>query len=75
MSTSDQRAARSGGRRALLLAAARRSKGLRLVLKYLRSHDRRSRHTHNTAPTRLVEGNGIRFAYRRFGHLIEEALA
>ena len=24
-------------------------------------------HTHITAPTRFVEGNGIRFAYRRFG--------
>ncbi len=24
-------------------------------------------HTHNTAPTRFVEANGIRFAYRRFG--------
>jgi pimeloyl-ACP methyl ester carboxylesterase len=28
----------------------------------------RSRHTHNTAPTRFVEANGIRFAYRRFGN-------
>ncbi len=26
-----------------------------------------NRHTHNTAPTRFVEVNGIRFAYRRFG--------
>jgi pimeloyl-ACP methyl ester carboxylesterase len=26
-----------------------------------------SEHTHNTAPTRLVEAEGIRFAYRRFG--------
>ena len=25
-------------------------------------------HTHRTAPTRYVEANGIRFAYRRFGH-------
>src|ERR1700751_1327589 len=24
-------------------------------------------HTHQTAPTRFVEANGIRFAYRRFG--------
>jgi hypothetical protein len=24
-------------------------------------------HTHRTAPTRYVEANGIRFAYRRFG--------
>src|ERR1700745_409794 len=24
-------------------------------------------HTHQTAPTRCVEANGIRFAYRRFG--------
>ncbi len=24
-------------------------------------------HTHNTAPTRFIEANGIRFAYRRFG--------
>src|SRR6202007_1114144 len=24
--------------------------------------------THITAPTRFVDGNGIRFAYRRFGH-------
>ena len=24
--------------------------------------------THNTAPTRFVEADGIRFAYRRFGH-------
>src|ERR1700686_117566 len=24
-------------------------------------------HTHQTAPTQLVEANGIRFAYRRFG--------
>ncbi len=24
-------------------------------------------HTHETAPTRSVEANGIRFAYRRFG--------
>jgi pimeloyl-ACP methyl ester carboxylesterase len=27
-----------------------------------------SRHTHNTAPTRFVEADGIRFAYRRFGN-------
>lgn len=26
-----------------------------------------TRHTHETAPTRFVEANGIRFAYRRFG--------
>ena len=26
-----------------------------------------SMYTHNTAPTRFVEANGIRFAYRRFG--------
>ncbi|WP_454873226.1 alpha/beta fold hydrolase [Paraburkholderia xenovorans] len=26
-----------------------------------------TRHTHQTAPTRYVEANGIRFAYRRFG--------
>ena len=26
-----------------------------------------SKHTHQTAPTRFVEANGIRFAYRRFG--------
>ncbi|WP_109125225.1 alpha/beta hydrolase [Dyella sp. C11] len=25
-------------------------------------------HTHQTAPTQFVEANGIRFAYRRFGH-------
>src|SRR5258708_33201621 len=25
-------------------------------------------HTHNTAPTRFVEANGTRFAYRRFGN-------
>src|SRR5882762_8594233 len=25
-------------------------------------------HTHQTAPTRFVEANGIRFAYRRFGN-------
>ena len=25
-------------------------------------------HTHRTAPTRYVEANGVRFAYRRFGH-------
>jgi hypothetical protein len=24
-------------------------------------------HTHLTAPTRFVETNGVRFAYRRFG--------
>jgi pimeloyl-ACP methyl ester carboxylesterase len=24
-------------------------------------------HNHQTAPTQFVEGNGIRFAYRRFG--------
>src|SRR5271163_4084954 len=24
-------------------------------------------HTHHTAPTQFVDGNGIRFAYRRFG--------
>lgn len=27
-----------------------------------------TRHTHQTAPTRFVEANGIRFAYRRFGN-------
>jgi hypothetical protein len=26
-----------------------------------------SNHTHQTAPTRFIEANGIRFAYRRFG--------
>jgi hypothetical protein len=26
-----------------------------------------SNYTHHTAPTRFVEANGIRFAYRRFG--------
>lgn len=26
-------------------------------------------HTHHTAPTRFVEANGIRFAYRRFGQV------
>src|SRR6202008_2679864 len=26
-----------------------------------------TQHTHQTAPTRFVEANGIRFAYRRFG--------
>ncbi|EIF34959.1 hypothetical protein BCh11DRAFT_02768 [Burkholderia sp. Ch1-1] len=26
-----------------------------------------TRHTHQTAPTRYVEANGIRFAHRRFG--------
>lgn len=26
-----------------------------------------TQHTHQTAPTRCVEANGIRFAYRRFG--------
>ena len=26
--------------------------------------------THNTAPTRFVEADGIRFAYRRFGNPI-----
>jgi pimeloyl-ACP methyl ester carboxylesterase len=29
-----------------------------------------STHTHNTAPTRFVERDGTRFAYRRFGHPI-----
>jgi len=29
--------------------------------------DDMSAHTHQTAPTRYVEANGIRFAYRRFG--------
>src|SRR5882724_3528944 len=28
-------------------------------------------HTHQTAPTRFVEANGIRFAYRRFGRAPE----
>ena len=27
-----------------------------------------SHHTHNTAPTRFIETDGIRFAYRRFGN-------
>ena len=27
-----------------------------------------SAHTHNTAPTRFIEADGIRFAYRRFGN-------
>src|ERR1700694_649023 len=27
-----------------------------------------TQHTHQTAPTRFVEANGIRFAYRRFGN-------
>ncbi len=26
-----------------------------------------NKYTHQTAPTQFVEGNGIRFAYRRFG--------
>src|SRR3984893_9487374 len=26
-----------------------------------------TQHTHQTAPTRFIEANGIRFAYRRFG--------
>jgi hypothetical protein len=30
-----------------------------------------SGHTHNTAPTRFVEVDGIRFAYRRFGNPID----
>ena len=29
-----------------------------------------SGHTHNTAPTRFVEADGIRFAYRRFGSTV-----
>lgn len=29
-----------------------------------------SEHTHNTAPTRFAEADGIRFAYRRFGNPI-----
>jgi pimeloyl-ACP methyl ester carboxylesterase len=29
-----------------------------------------SAHTHDTAPTRFVEADGIRFAYRRFGNPI-----
>src|SRR5437867_10836485 len=28
-----------------------------------------SQHNHQTAPTGFVEGNGIRFAYRRFGNV------
>jgi pimeloyl-ACP methyl ester carboxylesterase len=31
-------------------------------------------HTHQTAPTRFVEANGIRFAYRRFGNAAGMAL-
>src|ERR1700736_5075601 len=34
------------------------------------SNRERSEHTHNTAPTRFVEADGIRFAYRRFGNPI-----
>ena len=30
----------------------------------------RQRQTHDTAPTRFVEADGIRFAYRRFGNPI-----
>src|SRR6266404_5671708 len=29
-------------------------------------------HTHQTAPTRHVEANGIRFAYRRFGRYVDK---
>jgi pimeloyl-ACP methyl ester carboxylesterase len=29
-----------------------------------------NQHTHNTAPTRFVEADGVRFAYRRFGNPI-----
>jgi len=31
-------------------------------------------HTHNTAPTRFVEVDGIRFAYRRFGNPMGEPI-
>ena len=31
-------------------------------------------HTHVTAPTRFVEANGVRFAYRRFGREVGEPL-
>ena len=31
-------------------------------------------HTHRTAPTRYVEANGIRFAYRRFGQKSGDAV-
>ena len=27
-----------------------------------------TQHSHQTAPTKFVEANGIRFAYRRFGN-------
>src|ERR1700746_1968531 len=37
-----------------------RSTGMNRKLSYMD-------HTHITAPTRFVESNGIRFAYRRFG--------
>jgi hypothetical protein len=40
MSTDDQRAARSGRARAVSRAVARRSTRFRLVLEYLRAHDR-----------------------------------
>jgi hypothetical protein len=40
MSTNDERAARPGRARSVSLAVARRSRRLRLVLEYLRSHDR-----------------------------------
>jgi hypothetical protein len=40
MSANDQRAVRSGRMRAVSLAVAQRSPRLRLVLEYLRSHDR-----------------------------------
>jgi hypothetical protein len=40
MNTNDQQAARSGRPRAVSSAGARRSQRLRLVLEYLRSHDR-----------------------------------
>jgi hypothetical protein len=33
-----------------------------------------SEHTHNTAPTRSVEAEGIRFAYRRFGNPMGEPI-
>jgi hypothetical protein len=40
MSTTDQRAVPPGRTRAVSLAVARRSQRLRLVIEYLRSHDR-----------------------------------
>jgi hypothetical protein len=40
MRANDERAARSGRRRAVSVAVARRSQRLRLIAEYLRSHDR-----------------------------------